>query len=141
MTIQEIAAEVAEKRQKLQELADAYNAKKRQFETTWAELAGDVSAAADEVKDAESRLRDAGLVAYAADPSTKKLPCGLGVRVTSKLDYDPSTAFVWAVSHKMCLSLDSRAFEKVAKVTPLDFVETVEIVTVTLPSDSAKLLA
>ena len=141
MTIQEIAAEVAEKRQKFQELSESWEAEEQKFQEEHSATVNAVLYARDAMRIAEAKLRDAGLVAYAADPSTKKLPCGLGVRVTSKLDYDPSTAFVWAVSHKMCLSLDSRAFEKVAKVTPLDFVETVEIVTVTLPSDSAKLLA
>jgi len=141
ITIQQAAEKVADARINHQELADIYAGHKREFEEQWAELAGYVADAKADLEAAEAELRTAGLAHYEANPDSKKLPCGLGVRVTSALKYDADKAMGWAMSHKMCLSLDKKAFEMVAKAAPIDFVETVESATVTLPSDTGKLLA
>jgi hypothetical protein len=141
LTIQQAAERVADARINYQDLADIYASHKRAFDEQWAELAGYVADAKADLQAAEDELRTAGLAHYAANPDSKKLPCGLGVRVASALRYEPKLALDWAVSHNMCLALDKKAFETVAKATAIDFVETVESVTVTLPSDTGKLLS
>ena len=65
----------------------------------------------------------------------KKLIGGLGIRVGTTLTYEPETAFAWAVKHSMCLSLDRRNFDKIAKTQDIGFVEKKESVTVTFPKD------
>jgi hypothetical protein len=58
----------------------------------------------------------------------------------SPLVYDADTAFQWAQEHKMALSLDKNAFKKIAKASPLDFVTVEDVPTITIPTDTAKLL-
>jgi len=134
------AARLAEARTNYEELSAIYASQKRQWEESVDELAGFVADAKSKLLAAETELRSAGLFYYGSNPSTKKLPFGLGVRVSQTLFYDANTAFQWATEHNMALSLDKPAFEKIAKVSAPDFVTVEEVISVTLPSDSAKLL-
>ena len=52
----------------------------------------------------------------------KKLLGGIGIQDRTFLDYKPEDAFNWAKEHGLCLSLDKKAFEAVAKTQKLDFV-------------------
>jgi len=63
----------------------------------------------------------------------KKLECGVGIRVVSKMTYEQDKALDWAKEHQMALTLDKRVFEKHAKVENLDFVEISEVATATIP--------
>lgn len=63
----------------------------------------------------------------------KKLLGGIGIRVISSLIYDKTDALKWAKEHSLCLSLDKRAFDKIAKSQDLDFVTKKEETTVTFP--------
>ncbi len=65
----------------------------------------------------------------------KKFYGGIGIRVMTKLNYKEDDAFGWAMQHDLCLKLDSRAFEKLAKSQNLGFVKKEEKVTVTFPSE------
>lgn len=140
--MKEQAQALAQARAAYGELAAIYDSQKREWEESVAELAGYVADAKAAIQAAESALRDAGLAHYKAHPESKKLPFGLGVRVTQSLVYDTDTAQKWAFTHRSdLLTLDKKEFEKVAKVTPLAFVTVEEVPTVTIPSDTAKLLA
>ena len=72
--------------------------------------------------DAETELRELTLQAYAETGSKSPVP-GVGIREVIKLEYDLKVAFDWAKSHKMALKLDTSAFEKIVKATPVDFVK------------------
>ena len=65
----------------------------------------------------------------------KKLIGGLGIRVGVELNYEDEKAFAWAKEHKLCLQLNTREFEKIAKGQKLPFVETTEKITVTFPKE------
>ena len=52
----------------------------------------------------------------------KKLIGGVGVQVKKTIDYEPSKALDYAMETKTCLSLDKKAFEKVAGVLKPKFV-------------------
>jgi hypothetical protein len=138
--MKEQAATLVYARLDYQKYKDEYSLLKEQFDNSVALLMQDMTLAKEDVERAESYLRAAGLAHYAAHPDTKKLPHGLGVRVTQSLVYDADTAFQWAQEHKMALSLDKKAFEKIAKASPLDFVTVEEVPTITIPTDTAKLL-
>ena len=73
-------------------------------------------------QDAEEKLRELTLQAYAETGSKSPVP-GVGIREVIKLEYDLKVAFDWAKSHKMALKLDTSAFEKIVKATPVDFVK------------------
>jgi len=64
----------------------------------------------------------------------KKLSFGLGIRVGTELLYDLDIALDWAKEHKLCLKLDEKAFEGLAKTQNLDFVTKEEKVSATFPT-------
>lgn len=138
--MQNEAKALADARQEFEEFSAAYAERKREFEESISPLTKGLAEAKEAVSSAEEALRAAGLAHYEAHPDSKKLPFGLGVRVTTALVYDADTAFAWAQEHKMALSLDKRAFEKIAKASPPEFVTVEEVPTVTIPTDTAKLL-
>jgi len=70
---------------------------------------------------AEAKLRELTLQAY-AETGDKAPMVGVGIREVTKLDYDKTVAFKWATEHVMALKLDTTAFEKIVKASPLDFV-------------------
>ncbi len=65
----------------------------------------------------------------------KQRSFGIGIRVTSKLNYDDEEALVWAKEHQLCLTLDTKLFEQVAKTQKLPFVTMNEKIVVTFPKD------
>ena len=73
-------------------------------------------------QDEEVKLRELTLQAYAETGDKAPAP-GVGIRERTVLTYDGKVAFDWAKSHKMALQLDKKAFEKIAKVSDLDFVD------------------
>ena len=138
--MKEQATTVVDRRGHLNAIKELLDEAQREFEMKNASLIDAVKRAKADVAEAEAALRDAGLAHYKAHPESKKLPFGVGVRVTQSLVYDADTAFQWAQEHKMALSLDKSAFEKIAKASPLDFVTVEEVPTITIPTDTAKLL-
>lgn len=72
-------------------------------------------------QEAEDKLREFTLEAY-AQTGDKAPVQGVGIREVTKLDYDKTVAFKWATEHVLSLKLDTTAFEKIAKTSPLDFV-------------------
>lgn len=138
--MQNEAKALADARTKYEELAAILASQKREWEKSVAKLAGFVADAKQALEVAEATLRVAAREYYDANPGTKKLPYGVGIRATSTLVYNETDAFAWAQEHKMALTLDKRAFEKIVKASPLNFVSVKEDVFVTLPTDTAKLL-
>jgi len=134
-----LAISLADAREKYAELKAVLDAHRTEWEATWAELIDFVDDAKNDVAHLESEIRTAGLAHYAANPDSKKLPHSLGIREVTRLEYDPAAALDWAMDKRMYLKLDTSAFEKVAKVTPVEFVTTITTTTVTIPTDGAKL--
>ena len=71
--------------------------------------------------EAETLLRELTIKAYNETGSKAPAP-GVGIRVTTKLEYDLDVALTWAHAHNMALALDKKAFEKIALASPIDFV-------------------
>lgn len=85
---------------------------------------------------AETALREAAVEEYLATQNKAPAP-GVGIRVTTSYDYYPAEAFNWAVEHKQCLALDTKAFKDVCKADALrpDFVTVVQTPTATIATD------
>lgn len=77
-----------------------------------------------EVAEVEGKLRELALQAY-TETGNKAPALGLGIREMVRLIYDDKVAFDWAKAHKLALKLDTRAFEKIVKASPLDFVQVI----------------
>lgn len=65
----------------------------------------------------------------------KKLLGGIGVQDKSTITYDKDKAFDWALEKKLCLNLDVKNFEKLAKTQKLDFVTLGKEKSVTFPKN------
>ncbi|MCK5236292.1 MAG: hypothetical protein KAR06_04825 [Deltaproteobacteria bacterium] len=105
-----------------QRAKDVVNDARTQWEEEhiiWFDTARDTENA---VSEAEAQLRELTLNAWVATGNKAPAP-GVGIREMIRLVYDEQIAFDWAKSHKIALKLDSKAFEKIAKASPLDFVK------------------
>ena len=74
-----------------------------------------------QANEAEAKLRELTLQAY-AETGNKAPEKGVGIREVTKLDYDPALALNWAMEHQIYLKLDVSTFEKIAKASPIPFV-------------------
>lgn len=70
---------------------------------------------------AETALREAA-EAYYATTGSKNPVAGVGIRLVTKYDYDPTKALAWAIEHRMktALTLNASGFEALAKAAPGD---------------------
>ena len=80
----------------------------------------------------KSQLTDEALTEF-KDTGKKKLLGGIGIREGSTINYDSKKALEFAKEKMMFLSLDKKAFEKVAGSLSLDFVTIGTKATVTFP--------
>ena len=119
--LQEQIKMVAEAREHLRLLTDQKKSMYDAFIELNSDFFGLVTRAAGIVNETEDELRGLTLKAY-AETGNKTPADGVGIREVTKLDYDTKTAFNWAIEHSMALNLDKRGFEKIAKVSPPDFV-------------------
>jgi len=88
----------------------------------------------EQIEIIETEIKNVALEKY-QETGEKKLDFGIGIRVMSKLGYDPDIALKWGLEHSMALTLDKKAFEKIAKVNKLDFVEYREEAIATIPRE------
>jgi len=112
---------VAEARQLAQEASEAKNKALQEWQEQNKPLIEDALSKGQCVFEAEIKLRELTLQAY-AETGNKTPAIGVGIRELTKLEYDPKEALKWAVQHQIALSLDKKSFEGFAKATPLEFV-------------------
>ena len=127
--LQEQVRRVAELRRQEAVLGDAVQEKRLAFEATIVTELSAKRGATAMLEQAEAALKALTLAHY-EQTGEKKPVTGVQVKEITGLDYDKAVAFEWAKERKMAVvpeSLDVKAFEKIAKATPLDFVT--EIVT------------
>ena len=129
----EAVRKLAEARAGLDFLKAKIDARRAEFS---ASLAGDLDALAfaqREVDEYTNEVKAEALAEFEAN-GTKKFD-GCEVKVFTKLDYPEADAFAWAKESGLALTLDKKAFEKIAKATPLPFVVEVQEPKVTIASD------
>lgn len=113
---------VVEARGRLGSAVAVKNAIQAEYEADNKDMFDAIKVVSNEVDKAESLLRELTLLAF-AETGDKAPAVGVGIREVTKLEYDGKVAFDWAKAHKMALKLDTKAFEKIAKVSPPDFVK------------------
>ena len=99
----------------------------------------EVAITAQFVSDYEAQLRALTLQAYAETGNKTPAP-GVAVREVTKLSYNLQEALDWAIEHKMALKLDTPAFERIAKASPLPLVTVSQEPQATIASDLNKCL-
>ena len=100
------------------------NAEIKESRTRWEERNAftlntkrDIDAA---IAETEAELKTERVRTYNGEDKSKMWGCA--IRDVSRLDYMESLAFEWAVTHKLALRLNKPQFEKIARLTPMDFV-------------------
>jgi len=116
-----------------EKLKEEFNQKKHQFEKDNELLISKLAEANHFIEEIKDALKQEALVEY-SETNQKKLTGGLGIRVSQVMNYPEEKAFEWAKEHSLCLKLDSKAFETIAKTQEIDFVTKEEKITVTFPS-------
>ena len=111
-----------------QELLD----KRKAFEEENKELIERISKLSEELSVDKERIKVQAEEEFKVT-GNKKLLGGIGIRVGIRINYEREKAFTWAKEHSLCLSLDERGFEKIAKTQDIDFVSKEEKLTVTFP--------
>ena len=91
------------------------------------------------LSEAEAKLRELALQSYAENKAKTVAP-GVGIRIMTRLVYDAKEAMDWALKHSLALALDKPKFEKIAKVTPLSFVVSIEEPIATIAAELAKII-
>jgi hypothetical protein len=71
---------------------------------------------------AEAALREAALQHYAATQDKHPI-AGVTIKEMSRIHYDPEEALRWALEHRMCLQLNTKLFETIARPSMHPFVE------------------
>lgn len=123
-----------EKREKVETLKEEFRKKQEQFKKQNEEFFEKMREADDELSLITGLVKDEALLEF-ADTGSKQLTGGLGIRVGISLIYDQKNALDWAKDHKMCLQLDKKGFEKIAKTEDIGFVKKEEKITVTFPKE------
>lgn len=91
-----------------------------------------------EAMNLEDQIRARAVTAYKSNPDLGKAVCpGVGIRVMTDVKYSNSEALEWAKEHKMCLTLDTKAFTALCKSdsTRPNFAEVAEVITATIATD------
>jgi len=131
MTIGEQINAVVDAREKASELKGQRDALLEGWNEANQELLDALTQAGADVAEAEAKLRELAIQVY-AETKEKNVAPGVGIRVMTKMEYDTKAAMEWAVKHSLALVLDKKAFEAIAKTTPLDFVVSIEEPTATI---------
>lgn len=93
-----------------------------------------VKAASAYVADAEAAVKALAMAHFLSTGEKKPTP-GIEVKEFTTLTYPEAEALAWAKESGLCLVLDKKGFEKVAKVTDLPFVTKGEEPRVSIASD------
>ncbi|MEW6095063.1 MAG: hypothetical protein AB1567_00860 [bacterium] len=133
MLTKELLSDYQTRVDEVEKLKQEYNEKKRQFEEENGEL---ILALNSFQAGLEEKKQEIKIIAEEEFKITgqKKLLGGIGIREGINLIYDSDKAFAWAKEHSLCLQLDQKTFEKIAKETLIDFVSRETKITVTFPA-------
>jgi len=117
---------------KFDKLREEWEEKKKVLEKENSTLLADITASSVDIDVARAAIKALAEDEYNLTKN-KQLIGGLGIRIMTALKYDPEKALVWAKNHDMCLTLNKRDFDKIAKIQEIDFVSKIENVVVTFP--------
>lgn len=135
MAINNSIKELHELRGRLAAKNNLYKAKAAQFDLDTKELRTEAALLAQELTIAETRLRGEALLIYEKDMTNKQVAPGIVIKETTQIGYDRKKAFDWALEHKIALSLDEKAFEKIAPTANLDWVICLKVPKATIATD------
>jgi len=132
---EEKVKEYFETKDALDQYQDILRARKLEFDKGNLALLNTIESKKEELTIIKKEVSDDAILEFSTT-NTKKLYGGIGIRESETLEYEPTNAINWAKKHEVCLILDKRAFEKIAKTTDfpdIDFIVKIPKTTVTFP--------
>lgn len=103
-------------------LSQVLRTSKAQWQADNQELIDESEAATARMGDADDALRTHALILYHSN-AERKIGPGVEIKEKRSLSYDHEVALQWAKDHRICLGLNIKQFENVAKAIGLPFVE------------------
>ena len=111
-----------EKRDKLEKLKSEIKFKKDEYENSVQNLVSESKLTEADIESVMEEIKIEALAEYKTT-GNKNLLGGVKVQDTNTIEYTADDAFNWAKEHSLCLMLDVKAFEDLAKTQKLDFVK------------------
>ena len=121
-------------RRSLAATAAALAERRAEFEREHAALLREHKERQLQVQEQELRLRDMAVLEFSQTGDRKPAP-GVSIRMATEIRYDDEAAFAWAKQSGMCLTLDAKAFDAIARHNPLPFVTREDVPTATIARD------
>jgi len=134
MTFEEKVIELDSKRKKLETIEAEIKKKKEEFEASISSLIESKNSCSVAVEDLKEDISEECLTKFKAD-GTKKFYGGLAIRENKKYEYSNEEALAWAIKTEMCLSLDKKKFETMAKTGEIEFVTVATVPSTTFPKE------
>ncbi len=118
----------------LEILKEKWRKKQGELENSNADLLQGIDTLSDQLGAEKEEFKVLAIAEY-DKTDQKKLIGGLGIRVGVDLIYEEKEALAWAKEHKLCLQLNKKEFEKIAKGQDIEFVEHRGKITATFPKE------
>lgn len=135
-----LAQVVAERRREQAALMAKVAQLREEFNALNALLFDQYADAKARTEEAERHCKEQASAVWAATGDKEPAP-GVKVKMRTTLVYDPADALQWAKGAGLALQLDTKAFEKIAKATPVPCVTITEEPQATLATDLDTALA
>lgn len=130
--MKELLKQLKQARSQRYKVRELYEAKLKEFNESISDITTKLEQENNNILGIETDIKELAIKEY-NQTGKKKLECGVGIRVMSRLIYEQEDALKWAQDHNLALTLDKKAFESIAKTQAILFVEKREIATATIP--------
>ncbi len=122
------------RRQAAEDAKEALDESRTAWEAQNADLLTQAKLTTQATREAEEELRDL-TIRYMRETGDRKPGWGVGIRMATRLIYEPKTALDWAMARGLFLSLEVKGFERFAREHPLTFVKVLSEPTATIATD------
>lgn len=113
--------ELKEEREKLESIQVNLKSKKEDYEKSIQQEKEQLELHKSKIEGIEKTINELATNHF-KETGEKSLYGGIKVQEANVISYDPDKAFNWAKEHSLCLSLDTKSFETLAKIQQFDFV-------------------
>ena len=134
MTFKEKVFELNSKLGDLEKVEGVIREKRAEFETMLSADTESKKTLSEEISNLKKELSEMCIDDFKKN-GIKKFYGGLAIRETEKQVYSDDKAMEWATKTGMCLALDKKKFESIAKTGELDFVTTEVVPSTTFPKE------
>lgn len=123
----EVLKELKHLREQEEELTNQYKSLKEQFEKDNQNLINKRNGLKHEIIQTTNIIKEKAVKLFHKTGEKKFENGNVFIKEFTQLNYEDEYALDWAKEHDMCLQLNKKAFESIAKTGEIEFVETTKI--------------